>query len=53
MATSRKKRVARAEKIGIWHCAAVLFSQVPKKCTDLDLGRLYILTWGTYIRSEK
>jgi len=31
------------------HCAAVLsFSQVPKKCTDLDLGLLYILILGTY-----
>jgi len=30
------------------HCAAVFFSQVPKKCTDLALSLLYILTWGTY-----
>ena len=48
MATSKKKRVPPAEKIGIWHCAAVLFSQVPKKCTDLDLSLLYILTSGIY-----
>ena len=33
---------------GIWHCAAVLFSQVPKKCTDLDMDLLYILIMGTY-----
>jgi len=33
---------------GSRHCAAVLFSQVPKKCTDLDLSLLYILTLGTY-----
>ena len=25
------------------HCAAVFFSQVPKKCTDLDFSLLYIL----------
>jgi len=43
MATSGKKRVAPAGKIGIWHSAAFLFSQVPKECTDLDLGLLYIL----------
>jgi len=30
------------------HCTAVLFSQVPKKCTDLDLILLYILTSGTF-----
>jgi len=30
------------------HCAAILFSQVPKKCTDLDLSLLYILILGTY-----
>ena len=33
---------------GSRHCAAVLFSQVPKKCTDLNLSLLYILTCGTY-----
>jgi hypothetical protein len=37
MAISEKKRVSPAGKIGIWHCAAVLFSQVPKKCTDAVL----------------
>ena len=31
-----------------WHCATVLFSQVPKKCTDLEFSLLYILTLGTY-----
>jgi len=30
----RKKRVSPTGKIGIWHGAVVLFSQVPKKCTD-------------------
>jgi len=43
MATSEKKRVSPAEKIGIWHCAAVFFLQAPKKCTDLDLSIRYIL----------
>jgi len=33
---------------GFCHCAAVLLSQVPKKCTDLDVSLLYILTSGTY-----
>jgi len=28
--------------------SAVLFSQVPKKCTDLDFSFLYNLIWGTY-----
>ena len=27
----RKKRVSSAEKIGIWHCGAIFFSQVPEK----------------------
>jgi len=44
----RKKRVSPAGKIGIWHCVAVFFSQVPKKCTDLGLSLLYILILGTY-----
>ena len=35
--TSGKKHVSPVQKIGIWHCAAIFFSQVPKKCTDLDL----------------
>ena len=47
MATSEKKRVSPAGKIGIWHCAAILFAQVPKKCTDLDLSLLCILVVGT------
>jgi len=33
---------------GSRHCAVVLFSQVPKKCTDLDLSLFYILTLETY-----
>jgi len=44
----RKKTCFARRKIRIWHCAALLFSQVPKKCTDLDLSLLYILTSGTY-----
>jgi len=34
--------------LGFCHCAAVLFSQVPKLCTDLDLDLLYILILETY-----
>ena len=34
--------------VGFCHCAAVLQKQVPKLCTDLDLGLLYILILGTY-----
>jgi len=37
-----------AGKIGFCHCASVLQAQVPKLCTDLDLGLLYILILGTY-----
>jgi len=33
---------------GFCHCAVVLQTQVPKLCTDLDLGLLYILILGTY-----
>jgi len=44
----RKKTYFDAGKIGICHCAAVLQSQVPKLCTDLDLSLLYILILGTY-----
>jgi len=32
---------------GFCHCAADLQTQVPKSCTDLDLGLLYILILGT------
>ena len=39
----KKKRVSPAENIGIWHCAAILSSQVPKQCTNPDLSLLYIL----------
>ena len=45
--TSKKKRVSPAGKIGIGQCVAILFLQVPKKCTD-DLSLLYILKLGTY-----
>ena len=48
MTTSRKKRFSPAERFGIWHCAAVLLSQAPKKCTGLDLSLLYILVSGIY-----
>ena len=34
--------------LGFCHCAAVVQTQVPKLCTDLDLGLLYILILGTY-----
>jgi len=33
---------------GSRHCTVILFSQVCKKCTDLDLGLIYILILGTY-----
>jgi len=33
---------------GFCHCTAVLQTQVPKLCTALDLGFLYILILGTY-----
>jgi len=32
---------------GSRHCAVVLFTQVPKKCTDLHLSLLYIFIFGT------
>jgi len=32
---------------GSLHCAVVLFSQMPKICTNLDLSLLYILVLGT------
>jgi len=35
---------------GSHHCAAVLFSQVPKKYTDLDLSLLYILILETFCK---
>jgi len=34
--------------LGSRHCAAVLQTQVPKLCTDLDLSLFYILILGTY-----
>ena len=36
--------------LGNRNCAAVLQSQVPKLCTDLDLSLLYILILRTYSR---
>ena len=50
MATSETKLVLPAQKIGIWHCAVVLFSQVPKNYTDLDLILLYSLILRTYCK---
>jgi len=34
--------------VGCRHCAAVLFSRVPKKCTHLNVSLLYILILRTY-----
>ena len=48
VATSEKKTCFDAGKIRIWHCAAVLQTQVPKLCTDQDLSLIYILILGTY-----
>jgi len=48
MVTSEKKRVSPAGKIGIWHCTAVVLSEVQNKCTDLDMSVLYILMSGTF-----
>jgi len=49
VATSGKKTCFDAGKIRCCHCAAVLQTQVPKLCTDLDLGLLYILISGMKI----
>jgi len=38
----------QCRSLGTWHCAAVFFSQVPKKSTDLNLSLLYILILGIY-----
>ena len=46
--TSGEKSFFEAGKIEFCHCAAVLQTQVPGLCTDLDLSLLYILTLGTY-----
>jgi len=48
VATFGKKTCFDAGKIRFCHCAAVLQTQVPKLCIDLDLSLLYILTVGTY-----
>jgi len=45
-----KKKIARRKENGIWHCAAVLLSQVPKKCTEPDRSLLYILIYETYCK---
>ena len=39
--TSGKKTRFDAGKIGFCHCTAVLQTQVPKSCTDLDLSHLH------------
>jgi len=44
LATFRGKRCFDTGQIGFCHCAAILQTQVPKLCTDLDLSLLYILT---------
>ena len=38
---------------GSRHCVAVLQTQAPKVCTDLDLSLLYILISGTYSKFAK
>jgi len=43
MATSEKKTCFNAGKIEFCHCAAILQTQIPKLCTNLDLSLLYIL----------
>jgi len=44
----QKKTCFACRKIGMWHFAVILFSQVSKKCKDLNLSLLYILILGTY-----
>jgi len=44
----RRKMCFDVGKIGFCCCAAVLQTQVPKLCTDLDLGLLYSSILGTY-----
>jgi len=39
----RKKRVSPAGKIGFCSRSADLYTQVPEKCTDLNLSLFYIL----------
>ena len=49
MATSENKKTCLdTGKIGLCHSAAVLKTQVPKLCTDLDLSLLYVLILGKY-----
>ena len=44
----RRKRFSPDKKIGIWHCAAMVFLKVPKKCTDIDLSLFYIVKLESY-----
>jgi len=53
MATSGKKTCLDAGTIRFCHCAAVLRTQVPKVCTDLDLSFIYILISGTYSKFSR
>ena len=48
MPQAKPKTCFDAEKFEFCHSAAVLQTQVPKLCTDLDLSLLYILISGTY-----
>jgi len=42
------KKCLAAGKIGMWHCTAVLFTQVPKKCTERS--RCLNLEWSTRVK---
>jgi len=44
----RGKTCFNAGKIGFWRCVALLQTQDPNLCTDLDLCLIYNLTLGTY-----
>jgi len=44
----KEREITFRRKIRFCHCVAVLQTQVPKLCTDLDLSLLYILILGTY-----
>jgi len=48
MAKSNFSCVETGFFLGSRHCASLVHTQVPKLCTDLDLGLLYILILGTY-----
>ena len=49
--SDQKTRLA-AKCVGSWHCAAALFWQVPKLCTDLHLTLSHILILRTYTKFE-